>query len=121
VTDLVLAAPRLDSRPALRFRTLLDGAWYGFRLAYNTRMQAWYLDLETSDGSLVLAGMRIAVGTNLLRPFGDGRLPPGQLFALDVEGQDRDPGRFDLSGPIQLLYRPEADVAAAAGTADEVR
>lgn len=120
MTDLVLVAPRLDNRPALHFRTLLDGSWYGFRLSFNTRMQGWYLDLETTDGTLLAAGLRVAVGTDLLRPFGDGRLPPGQLFAVDVEGQDRDPSRYGLSGPIALVYRPEADVEAAAGTADAI-
>jgi uncharacterized protein DUF6983 len=120
VADLILVAPRVDARPAIRWRTLLEGAWYGFRMAYNTRMQGWYLDVEGDDGTLLVAGLRVAVGTNLLRPFGDDRLPPGQLYAIDVEGQDRDPGRYGLSGPIQLRYRTAADALAAAGTATEV-
>lgn len=120
MSDLILTGARADARPALRFRTLLEGAWYGFRLAYNTRLQAWYLDVEGDDGSPLVNGLRVAVGTDMLRPFGDTRLPPGQLFAVDVEGQGRDPWRYGLSGPIQLRYRTLADVEAAAGTADAI-
>lgn len=120
MTDLVLTAARLVERPALRWRSLLDGGWYGFRLAYNTRLQWWTLDVEGDDGSPLVAGLRVTTGTSLLRPFGDVRLPPGQLFAQDVEGQDRDADRYALAGPIQLVYRPVADVEAAAGTAAEV-
>jgi hypothetical protein len=119
MAEQVLAPPRLSTKTELHWRERFDGEWYGLRLCYNTRMQWWTLDLEASDGSPLWSGVRIVTGVNLNVPVVDGA-PPGQIFALDVESQNRDPGRHDLAGPIVIYYRPLADVLAAVGTAIEV-
>lgn len=121
MADLVLLAPRNDSRPALRWRSLLEGAWYSFRLAFNVRAQRWTLDLENDDGTAIVQGLRVVEGVDLLAPhrWRPG-VPPGQLYALDVRGSHTEPGRLDFSARIELRYRPEADVAALEGTSGEV-
>lgn len=119
MAEQILAPPRFSSSTEIHWRERLDGEWYGLRLAYNTRMKWWTLDLEASDGAALWSGIRVVTGVNLNVPVVDGA-PPGQIFALDVEGQNRDPGRQDLRGPVVLFYRPQADVAAAVGTALEV-
>lgn len=105
----------------MRFRELLDGTWYGFRLAYNTRMRWWVLDLASADGRDLVLGMRVVVGCSLLAPFRRPELPPGDLFAVDAIGEDQDPERWHLQSRVELVYRPIADVIAARGTASEVR
>ena len=121
MADLVLLAPRIETRPAMRWRSLLDGAWYTFRLVFNTRARRWTLDLENDDATPVITGIRVVDGVDLLAPhrWRPG-VPPGQLFATDVTGQHTEPGRRDFAGRIGLTYRPEADVAALEGTEGEV-
>lgn len=122
MADQLFLATLRSVRPAYRWRSRLDGVFYTFRCAYNTRRRLWHLDLRTSEGEALVLGIPILVGVSLLEPWrGLAGFPPGQIIAQDTTGQDRDPGRQDLRGVVRLIYRPEADVLAAEGTASEVR
>lgn len=121
MADQVLIATQRTDRPAYRFRSRLDGSVYGLRLVYVSRSKRWHVDVSNEDGEPIIEGLRVVTGISLLEPWrGAPGFPPGQLFAVDPSGRSRDPGRFDLRADIRLVYRPAADVAAAAGTPDEV-
>jgi hypothetical protein len=121
MSDQHVLAPLRTTRPAFRWRSRLDGTVYGFRLAYNTRNDRWYLDVQTADGTAVVSGLRVSTGVSLLAPFGENpNLPPGQLFVRDDSGADREPGLAAFRSDHRLIYRPEADVELAAGTSNEV-
>jgi|SRR6185503_3657912 len=91
--------------------TELDGSAYLFDFSWSDRSQSWYLSLylQTDGESLPISeGMRLSPGWPLLMGVvADGR-PPGDLFALDLNGQG-DPGRTELGGRVKLYYfDPEA-------------
>jgi hypothetical protein len=121
MADLTLLGPQRTNRPAFRFRTRLEGEFWAFRLVWNTRVHAWFLDVISADGVDLVTGLRIAEGLDLLGAFSDTTLPPGQLFVVDDSGLHRDPPRNAWTEGWRLKYRPTSDVQAAAGTADEVR
>jgi hypothetical protein len=118
--DLIMQAPIRDSRPELRWRTLLEGTWYRFRLVYLSRSLGWWLDILEDGGAAIVEGIRVTEGTDLLAPFHALAVPPGQLFAGDTDGQGRPPDRHSWQSYARLYYRTTDVVAAAAGTADEV-
>lgn len=120
MADQVLQGPTKTDRAAMRWRTRLDGRFYEFRLMWNVRMRTWFLDIAQSDGTPLVNAHRAAIGVDVTAPYNDARLPVGQLFFLDSEGQGVEAGRNDLQGRSPLVYRPLADVALAAGTADEI-
>ncbi len=121
MADEVQQGPPRALSPEFAFRARLDGLLYGLRFVYNSRMQRWFMDLEGADGTPLVSGLRVAAGHNMLRPFVAAGFPPGQLFALDDSGLGRDPDRFGWRGDFRLIYRPAADVLAAAGTVEEVQ
>lgn len=119
--DLVIDAPIRDTRSVLRWRTLLEGSWYRFRIAYYERDQRWRMDVLTDAGAAVVEGVRMVEGRDLLAPFHHLTVPPGQMFVEDVERLGRSPDRYAWQGFARLYYRPSSVVLLAAGTDDEVR
>ena len=115
----MLAVLRSD-RAAFNFRTRLDGVIFRFRFMFNVRLRVWMFDLRQSDDTPLLLGVPVVTGVDLFGAFDDARLPAGQLFASDTLNQGLPPGRNDLRGRTQLIYRPAADVEANAGLATEV-
>ena len=64
-----------------RFFVTLDGRLYGFRLRFNPRAAAWYLDVSNSRGQVVVAGVRVRRLYPLLMQYvGYASLPQGTLF-----------------------------------------
>ncbi len=121
MADTHLSGAERSTRPARRWRTRLEGAFYGFRLVWNSRAHRWLLDITDAAGGSVARGLGVAVDLDLLAAVSVSNRPPGQLFVRDDSGAGRIPTRQGWSEGFRLLYRPEADVAIAAGTSDEVR
>ena len=118
--DLTLNATTRITGPAIRFRTLLEGVWYGFALTYDDRDLRWRLTITDVVGTLQVDGLRVVEGRDLLAPFHHLAVPPGQLYVEDVEGLGRPPDLGGWSSYARMYYRPVAIVDAARGTADEV-
>lgn len=121
MVDEILLAPSRSDRPAFRWRTRLDGRFYGFRLVFSQRMRTWLLDLSDATGAPIFTAVTCVVDQDLTRPFAVSTIPPGQLFVRDESGLGRIPGRDAWRSDHRMIYRPEADVAAAVGTDLEVR
>lgn len=93
-------------------RVRLDGPEYTLKLQWNTRIGYWSLSLFTADGTPLFEGLRLVVGVNMLRQFVGENFPPGALVAVDTQGKDEDPGRFDLvDNRVQIVYLTAEDVA----------
>ncbi len=108
-----LLAPQNATAAKFRFRSRLDGVYYGIRMLYNVRGAYWTVTLTNSEGDLLLEGMKLTEGQDLLAQFKDTRLPPGQLFVDDTAGLDLDPGRDDLGRRCRVRYVPEAEASGA--------
>lgn len=118
--DLVIETPTRNPRPAMRFRVQLDGTWIGMRLAYNGRADVWTIDLYDDAGTPIVLGVLAVEGHDLLRLWRHRAVPPGQLFVVDLTGQQRTPGRQGWATFARLVYRPASVVELAAGTSYEV-
>ena len=102
---------RFIDAPRWRQDVQLDGAVYTLAAAWNTRMDAWTLDIESSDGEVLARGIRLVLGWPLQRGIDyDDRLPPGEFIVVDPTGRAvAPPGRDSFTGGnYQLLYQ-EAD------------
>lgn len=97
----------------------LDSVALLFTFRWNARAAAWYIDAATPEGAVIFASRKVVVDWPLMmRGFrdSDGRLPTGELFALDTSGQGLRPGRNDLGVRVKLYYREastDADEADA--------
>jgi hypothetical protein len=92
---------------------VLDGRRYLFERTWVDRAETWFLDIRDAEGTILLQGIAIRVGQNLLAPHvgddlpGEGR---GALVALDTAGTGTDPGRDDLGTRVKLIYGPVAQL-----------
>lgn len=86
---------------------VLDGRRYLLKLSWYGRAEAWMLDIRSSTGVVLLAGIPIRVGQDLLRPHVGDALPGeghGKLIVLDTSSSGIDPGRNDLGTRVRLVY-----------------
>lgn len=102
--------PQLSSSIDIRWRSVLDGVKYGFRLKYRERYDCWDLQVLTSQGEIVLDGIRVTEGNDMLAAYTDTRLPPGQLICRDTRGLGETPTRNDWRDRHILLYVESAAV-----------
>jgi hypothetical protein len=109
------------SDPWHTFSTVLDGVEYTFAQHYNERNGAWYFDLGlASTGKLLVAGIPILIGCDLLGPYALGI---GSMLAVDLQAaaageasgilpQSIDAGAEDLGDRVIVVYMAPGEVAA---------
>lgn len=91
----------------------LEGVLFTLDLRWNSRAQAWVLDLYDGGGALLAGGLRLVADAPLLERFGARTdFPPGELIAFDTSGRGQDPGHADLGTRVPLLYLTAEEVAA---------
>ena len=90
--------------PEQRIEIVLGDVPVVMRVRWNSRDDAWYLDIWEIDGKTEIAmGVKVVVGA-LLRGRVAHRLYAGALFAVDDSGDDVEPGLYDLGGRVTLWY-----------------
>jgi hypothetical protein len=90
------------------FSVQLDGAVYTFLLRYNTRAGHWAMDLAGADGGLLVAGIALRLGVDLLSQHQGAAMPPGRLFIMNFVDPDQEPGRESLGRDVALIYQEAA-------------
>jgi hypothetical protein len=103
---------RPPGEPHIEMQVTLERVVYSLEFLFNQRQGAWFLNIRTEAGELLLAGIRVVVGFPLGRRSPNPKLPPGLFVAVDTSGANLDPGENDLGGRVQLLYFESAEVAA---------
>lgn len=101
--------------PAHRSTVTLELSQYRLRLVWMHRLQSWYLDLLTLEGTPLALGRRLSAGwsPNVGLVLEDG--PPGLLF---VRAADRFP-REAMGKGAKLMYYSQAELQAARDAAVE--
>lgn len=84
--------------------TRLEGTLYRFRMAWNRTQGFWTLDIATENGETLFQGHRMTTGTDMIRSYKTAKFPPGRLVVVDVEGLDREPGRYAFRDSHALVY-----------------
>lgn len=106
--------------PDQPFRIELDGITFAMRVWWsdyddNVKLLVgddiqgqWYMDFVSTDGSIVMDGMALVTGCDMLEPYAFDGL--GGLWLVDDNGKATDPGLDDLGVNHSLIYVPVAEV-----------
>lgn len=90
----------------------LDGTVYVLDFHWNNRASAWSLTIRDVAQDILVAGIRLTIGTDLLAQFQSYDIPPGELYVFDLSGDFSDIGRDDFVNDraLQLVYFTGAEV-----------
>jgi hypothetical protein len=98
----------LFSDPRWQAQTDLSGRRYTFRVSHNTRQSAWTATISDANGELLVAGLRLVPGIDMLKKFraSSPGLPPGELVLIDKEGRPEtaEVTRDNLATRFSLVY-----------------
>lgn len=108
---MALEAIRTFDDPFYSMTVALDGSDYLFEFRYNQREDCWYFNLSLTDGTLLVAGVKVVCNRPLLKRFVDTRLPPGTLVAFANTNDDAPPGLTELGEDrrVTLVYAPKGE------------
>lgn len=68
--------------PNYSYTTGLDGKEYKIQFIYNIRTSSWYLSIYKTDGTLLLAGVRLVPWLDFLYVHSKVELPIGNLYLV---------------------------------------
>lgn len=102
------------SGPSFLEQVTLDGTPYKLKVYWNSRNAFWGLAVFTIEDVLILGGIRLFQGINLIGGHPDIGLPPGELWVVDLAGDLSEPGYEDFTGDRQLhfYYVEEGDIGS---------
>lgn len=102
---------RTDGTQHYTFRTSLGGNVYRFEFFWNARDSSWSFVMSDGTGEPLVA-RKVVLDTPMFSRFQDGRLPFGEMMAMDTSGQDVEPGLTDLGSRVLLTFTDGADIQA---------
>lgn len=105
--------PLVPSIPLYTFDTLLDGVAYVFRVYWNARDEAWYMDIADGERVVVAYGLKIVLGTSIGRTVDHELTARGSLIAIDRSGENRDATFDDIGQRVLVLYVPALELVGA--------
>lgn len=104
--------PLRNDLPFFDLQTVLDDVTYTLEIRWNTRAEAWFMNVLDIEGIVVYqAGLKL-VANWMTSAYTTGRNPPGSFFLLDTSGQGEEPGEEDLGDRHKLLYFTASEIGA---------
>ncbi len=99
--------------PSFLEQVTLDGTPYRLKLYWNSRNAFWSIAFFDVEDVLILGGIPLLQGINLLKGHPDRGLPPGELWVIDPAVDFADASYKDFINDRQLLlaYIEEGDFA----------
>lgn len=92
----------VNSDPSRSITVSLDGVPYILSTRWNFVDEAWYLDIESVQDGMLVRGIKLIVGIELLQPYALVQL--GELFLVDTQEGDKDPTEESLGDRHQIIY-----------------
>lgn len=86
------------------FRTELDGVFYLLSFRFNSRATVWMMNIADENSNIIVSGIALLLGVDLLGRFQDSRLPPGTLFLNNFSEENIEATRNSLGEDVLLLY-----------------
>jgi hypothetical protein len=87
------------------FTIVLEGATYGINLYWLVPADCWVIDISDVAGNLLIGGVPLITGANLLTQYRQYVGPPGQLLVIsDQLPPDHVPNFTDLGITGHLYY-----------------
>ncbi len=112
--------PFIPSDPAYRFATTLDGVSFVIDVHWNTREQAWYMDLLDDDETPIRSGIKIVLGALLGARSADDRFPEGTFSVVDTSGAELDATFDDMGVRVQVWYLTSAELSLGSSSQSNV-
>jgi len=106
----VLEIPLRSDIESYSFTTTLEGRRYGFGFHFNARMGKWIFDVNQDDGTPIVSGIPVYVGTLPLARYRNELLPPGNILFIDTAGGNVDPSEDDLGSRVSMMYIDSTEV-----------
>lgn len=105
---MAIILPFVPSIPFYEFGTTLDNVEYIFNVRWNGRDEAWYFDVNESDGTPIVRGVKVVLGGYLGRWVEHPLFREGVLVAVDLSDAGQDAG-FDDFGTRVVVMRMTLD------------
>lgn len=90
------------------FSTNLDGTIYLLEFRYNFKSQLWYMGINTVNNDPIRKSIPVLLGESLFLQYVDSRLPPGELFAVDMDNTFEEANEEDFGSRVKLFYQEAA-------------
>ena len=100
--------------PAFKETVVLDGETFIFSFQYNTRGDYWTMDISDKNQVLLMAGLKVVLGYELIQRYGTREQPAGEIYPIDVTETIERIGRNDLPAPVEMTYITEDELAGVA-------
>ena len=91
----LIQGPEQTDRSEIRFGAVLGGRQFDLKLTWLPCQSYWELEMVSGAGARLLDGVKVTANIDMLQPYSDSRMPPGQLVCHDTENKQVDPGRND--------------------------
>ena len=95
-----------------QFSTDLLGETYVFRVRWNERAKAGYIDVLERDETPIVLGAKIVLGAAIAHHVPHRLFMGGVLIARDQSRQGREATLDDLGDRVQLVYMTRDDMIA---------
>lgn len=96
------------SIPSYSQQITLEGVIYEIGFTWNTRANAWFMDIGRDNLPLV-SGIKIVDSYELISRFANYKLPPGILLSMDLGSIGRIPLFDELGTQVKLAYLTESE------------
>lgn len=108
----ILEIPTDSDNPSWNEIIPLEGVGYKVCFTWNNRDQSWVLDIQLTDDTYVIMGIKLVANYELLGTYAQENQPPGTLFLYDTSGQKEDCTRDELGSRWKLYYITSDDEEA---------
>jgi len=102
--------PFIQSDTNYRLVVPLSGVPYLIDVYWNDRDSAWYMDLYEADETVILTGIKLALGQIIGRRSRHDFFTQHILRVIDTSGSGKDAGFDDLGGRIQVMHIPVSEL-----------
>lgn len=99
------------SQPDHLFTIDLEGVVYTLRFRLNSRTGRWVMNVLTELGVLIVGAIPLVVNQGLTKRYGKSSLPPGEIYVIDLSGENREPEERSFGLTHLLVYVESTDAA----------
>jgi len=103
--------PFLPSDTNYRLAVPINDFQLMFDVRWNSRDEAFYLDIYEPDDTVVALNVKVIVGVPLARWSKHEFFDTHVLTAVDTSNEGRDPGYDDLGTRVQLVVQTPEDLS----------
>jgi hypothetical protein len=101
--------PEYSSKmPRWEVQVDLSNVRYKLNVSWNTRAESWILTIMDTNDRLILGGIRLSIGNDLLAKYRAScpNLPPGEIWIADLTGryETAELTRDNFSTRFKLCY-----------------